>query len=374
MQLQQQLSPPKLSVETFFRSYIQFTVLLQVNMAGDPNILPSTMRAWLWTSAAGGLEKNLQLSQSATRPGQQLQKDQVVVQVISMSLNPADYKVPEMGLIAKLIISTPSSPGIDFCGRIVAAGSAVDEFSMGQLVYGCLGRPVQFGPLAEYLVCPSTAIASLPARVDPDDAATIGVAGQTAYQVLYPPKTAGDRVFINGGSGGCGLYAIQIAKILGWHVTVTCSTRNVTLCQELGADEVIDYTTTDVVQALKDKGLVFGLVIDMIGTQTSLYSECHHFLRPGEPFVEVATASIWSAVSRFLWPGFLGGGKRRLQFVFFSSGRSSLTQLGEWIKEGKVKVVLDSTFEFEDAIKAYEKLRTQRARGKIVVHVAEKPK
>jgi len=343
-------------------------------MAVDSNALPSTMRAWLWTSATGGLEKNLHLSQSAIRPGQQLQKDQVVVQVISMSLNPADYKVPEMGMPAKLVISTPSSPGIDFCGRVVATGPALKEFSPGQLVFGCLGRPMQFGPLAEYLVCPSSAIASLPPGVDPDHAATIGVAGQTAYQVLYPPKTAGDRVFINGGSGGCGLYCIQIAKILGWHVTVTCSTRNISLCQELGADEVIDYTSTDVVQTLKDKGLVFGLVIDMIGTPENLYSECHHFLRPGQPYVQVGVASLWSAVGRFLRPALLGGGKRKLQFVFFSNVKTSLVQLGEWIQEGKIKVVLDSTFEFDDALKAYEKLRTHRARGKIVVHVTEKPK
>jgi NADPH:quinone reductase-like Zn-dependent oxidoreductase len=342
-------------------------------MPGDSDALPSTMRAWLWTSAAGGLEKNLHLSQSAIRPGQQLQKDQVVVQIISMSLNPADYKMPEMGLFAKLVISTPSSPGIDFCGRVVAVGSAVEGFPPGQLVYGCLGRPTQFGPLAEYLVCPSRVVASLPPGVDPDHAATIGVAGQTAYQVIRPPSKAGDRVFINGGSGGCGLYGIQIAKILAWHVTVTCSTRNVALCQELGADEVIDYTATDVVKALKDKGPVFGLVVDMIGMPDNLYRECHHFLRPGQPYLQVGVVSMLSAVGRFLRPALLGGGKRKFQFVFFSNAHSSLVQLGEWIREGKIKVVLDSTFEFEDALKAYEKLRTQRARGKIVVHIAAKP-
>jgi NADPH:quinone reductase-like Zn-dependent oxidoreductase len=340
-------------------------------MSGDSDALPTTMRAWLWTSAAGGLEKNLHLSPSAIRPGQQLQKHQVVVQVISMSLNPADYKVPEMGLLAKLVIGTPSSPGIDFCGRVIAAGSAVEGFPRGQLVYGCLGRPHQFGALAEYLVCPSEVIAPLPPGVDPDHAATIGVAGQTAYQVIQPPLAPGDRVFINGGSGGCGLYSIQIAKILGWHVTVTCSTQNVSLCQELGADEVIDYTAMDVVQALKDKGPVFNLVVDMIGTPENLYRECHHFLRAGQPFVQVGVVSILSAAGQLIRPTLLGGGKRKLQYVFFNNVQSWLVQLGEWIREGKIKVVLDSTFEFEDAVKAYEKLRTQRARGKVVVHVAE---
>ncbi|KAF8865176.1 putative zinc alcohol dehydrogenase [Acephala macrosclerotiorum] len=341
-------------------------------MSGNSNALPSTMRAWLWTTAAGGLEKNLYLSESATRPGQPLQNDQVVVQVISMSLNPADYKVPEMGLAAKLIISTPSSPGIDFCGRVVDVGSAVKDFSSGQLVFGCLGRPMQFGPLAEYLVCPSQSIAPLPKGVDPDIAASIGTAGQTAYQVLKPPATAGDRIFINGGSGGCGMFCIQIAKILGWHVTTSCSTRNVALCQDLGADEVIDYTKVDVIQTLKEMGPVFGRVLDNVGTPESLYRECHHFLRPGHNYVQV-TATILSAARQLLQPGFLGGGKRKLDLVVLSGKQTALIQLGEWVQEGKIKVIIDSTFEFEDALKAYEKLRTHRARGKIVVHVAEKP-
>ncbi|CZR60564.1 related to zinc alcohol dehydrogenase [Phialocephala subalpina] len=341
-------------------------------MSGDSEALPSTMRAWLWTTAAGGLEKNLHLSESAIRPGQQLHEDQVVVQVISMSLNPADYKVPEMGLTAKLIISTPSSPGIDFCGRVVAMGSEVKDFTLGQLVFGCLGRPRQFGPLAEYTVCPSQSIAPLPKGLDPDIAASIGVAGGTAYQVLEPPATAGDRIFINGGSGGVGMFCIQIAKILGWHVTTTCSTRNVVLCHDLGADEVIDYSKVDVVQTLKEMGPVFSRVLENVGTPENLYRECHHFLRPGCTFVQV-TATITSAARQLIQPGFLGGGKRKLDLVVLASKQSSLIQLGDWIQEGKIKVIIDSTFEFEDAIKAYEKLRTHRARGKIVVHVAEKP-
>jgi len=331
------------------------------------------MRAWLWTSATGGLEQNLHLSESAPRPGQHLKNNQVMVQVISMSLNPADYKVPEMGLIAKLIISTPSSPGIDFCGRIVALGSGVKSFSSGQLVFGCLGRPTQFGPLAEYLVCPSNMIAALPAGVDPDDAATIGVAGGTARQVITPPSKPGDRLLINGGSGGVGLYAIQIAKVLGWHVTATCSARNISLCKDVGADDVIDYTAGDIVQALKDNGRVFDGLIDNVGTSPeNLYRECHHFLAPGQPYVQVS-ATFWQVVDRLLRPAFLGGGRRSFQPVVLSTVQASLVQLGEWIKEGKIRVIIDSKFEFEDALTAFERLRTHRARGKIIVHVGKKP-
>jgi NADPH:quinone reductase-like Zn-dependent oxidoreductase len=345
------------------------TILKTFNM---PRNLPATMRAWLWTNATGGLEKNLHLSTSATRPGQVLKSDQVTVQVISMSLNPADYKVPEIPLM-NYIIGTPSSPGIDFCGRIVDVGSAVKGFSVGDLAFGCLGRPMQFGPLAEYMTCSSQVIAPLPDGVDLDHAATIGVAGQTAYHVIEPPSKAGDRIFINGGSGGVGLYCIQTAKLLGWHVTVTCSARNASLCKDLGADEVIDYSAVDIVQALKDKGCVFGLLIDNVGEPESLYWECHHFLRPGGQYKQVNIVSMVSALNRMIWPGFLGGGKRKLELSVLSGKQSSLIQLGKWIQEGKIKAVIDSIFEFEDAVKAYEKLRTHRAKGKIVVHVSKKP-
>ncbi|KAL1983737.1 hypothetical protein VTN96DRAFT_9909 [Rasamsonia emersonii] len=347
-------------------------------MATETASVPPTMKAWLWTDATGGLEKNLYRSDSATRPGQTLHKDQVLVQVISTSLNPADYKVPEMGLVLKLAVSTPASPGLDFCGRVVATGPAVaaeghNGMKPGQLVFGCLNPPLQFGALAEYVVCPSSVLVPLPEGVDPDHAATIGIAGQTSYQVIQPQVSEGDHVFINGGSGGCGIYAIQIAKTLGCHVTVTCSTRNIELCKDLGADEVIDYTATDVVQTLKHKGPVFSLVVDMIGTPDDLYRESHHFLLPGKPFVQVGVASMVTAADRLLRPRLLGGGQRPYQVVLFKNRQDHLRQLGEWIQQGKIRVVLDSTFEFDDAVKAFEKLRTQRARGKIVVHVSPKP-
>ncbi|OXV12114.1 hypothetical protein Egran_00127 [Elaphomyces granulatus] len=334
--------------------------------------LPSAMRAWLWTDTAGGLEKNIRLEEAASPPGQTLRQDQVLIQVISASLNPADYKVPEMGFIIHLAVSTPATPGMDFCGRVIATGSAVQGYEQGQLVYGSLGRPVKFGALAEYVVSSVSQIAPVPSGVHPDHAASIGIAGQTAYQSIQPNVSAGDHIFINAGSGGCGVFAIQIAKILGCHVTVSCSTRNIQFCRDLGADEVIDYTSVDIVQALKEKGQVFNLVVDHIGVPANLYQECHHFLAPRKGFVQVGSNSILTFVDRLLRPSLFGGGKRWYQIFIFRNVKSQLIQLGEWIHEGKIKVPLDSTFEFEDAVQAFKKLKTHRARGKIVIHVAKK--
>jgi len=335
--------------------------------------LPSAMQAWLWTSTSGGLEKNLRLEEAAAPPGQTLREDEVFIQVISASLNPADYKVPELGFIAHLAISTPATPGIDFCGRVIATGSAVQGYEQGQLVYGCLGRPVKFGALAEYVMISVSQVALLPSGVDPDHAASIGVAAQTAYQSIQPFVSAGDHIFINGGSGGCGIFAIQIAKILGCHVTVSCSTRNLQFCRDLGADEVIDYTSVDIAQTLKEKGQVFNLVVDHIGAPANLYQECHHFLAPGKSFVQVGADSILTFVNRLLRPSLLGGGKRWYRILIFKNDKSQLIQIGQWIREGKITVSVDSTFEFEDVVWAFKKLKTQRTRGKIVIHVSEKP-
>ncbi|EAW06613.1 NAD(P)-dependent alcohol dehydrogenase [Aspergillus clavatus NRRL 1] len=334
--------------------------------------LPSTMKAWLYSNASGGLEKHLTFNPEARTPGT-LRQNHVLIQVISASINPADYKVPELGLASKVVITTPATPGMDFCGRVVIIGPDVSDFHPDQLVYGSIGIPSQFGSLGEYLVCAASTIAALPEGVDPDHAATVGVAGQTAYQSLAPYVSAGEKVLINGGSGGVGIFAIQIAKLLGCHVTTTCSTRNVQFCKDLGADEVIDYTQTDVLSTLKSQGHVYSHVVDHIGLPEGLYRECDAFLLPGKVFVQVGAASMLTFARRLVRPSFLGGGKRKYVILLFKNNKADIVRIGEWIQQGKVRVVVDSTYELQDAVKAFEKLRSGRARGKIIIHVGQKP-
>jgi len=329
------------------------------------------MKAWLYSSTTNGLEKNLTLNAS-TRAPPTVSGDNVLVQVLSASLNPADFKVPEMGLaVRKLVIGTPASPGMDFCGKVVAAGSNASQFSPGQLVYGCLSKPAQFGSLGEYLVASASLLAPVPEGVEIDHAAAIGIAGQTAYQSLAGYVSAGDKVFINGGSGGCGIFAIQIAKEMGCHVTTTCSTKNVEFVRGLGADEVIDYSAEDVVARLRADGVVFDHILDHIGYPASLYRESNHFLKPGKAFVQVGASGMATFAERLVVPGFLGGGKRKYVIFFFKNTLKDLVKVGELVQKGAVKIQLDTAFEFEDAVLAFEKLRSGRARGKIIVHVAK---
>lgn len=276
-----------------------------------------------------------------------------------------------MPIVSRVLVSKPASPGMDFAGRVVSTGAEVSGFENGQLVYGTTAIPTQFGSLGEYMVVGKENIAALPEDVELDQASTVGVAAQTAYQSLVPYVSKGDRVFVNGGSGGCGIFAIQFAKVVGCHVTTTCSSRNVQFCKDLGADEVIDYTAEDVVGVLKGQGQVYDHVIDHIGLPENLYNESDSFLRPGKAFVQVGAASISIFANRLVWPSFLGGGKRKYVIFMMKHKQEDIAQIGEWMRQGKVRAVIDSTYEFEDAVKAFEKLRTQRSKGKIIIHVTK---
>ena len=333
---------------------------------------PSTIKAWQYSSTKGGLEKTLSINASSPLP--KPKPNQHLVQVLAMALNPVDYKPAEVPIIRRLLVPNPATPGTDFAGCIVtpATGSSL---KCGQLVFGGSGTtPFAGGALSEFTLTETNSTVAIPDGVNPVHAATICVAGLTAYQSIMPNVKKGDKVFINGGSGGTGVFGIQIAKALGCQVTTTCSTTNVELCKRLGADEVVDYKQQGVVDALKASGKKFDHVIDNVGADLNLYWRCHEYMQPGAVYVMVAgTPSLRFAVDMFkmmLWPGFLGGGKRKLASFFPKPTCEDLEQLGTWMEEEKVKPVIDQVFPFEQAPKAFEKLKTGRAKGKIVIDVA----
>ncbi|KAK3933907.1 chaperonin 10-like protein [Diplogelasinospora grovesii] len=340
----------------------------------------STMKAWQYSSTLGGLEKNLVLKEDVPVPqlSPRLGDSEVLVEIISASINPADYKVPELGLVARAMIRTPATPGMDFCGRVVKTGRTVDSFAIGEKVFGRI-EGTQHGTLGQYIVAPATCCATLPDGVDPDHAAAIGTAGLTTYHCLATANLKpGDKVFINGGSGGTGTFGIQLAKrVFGCHVTVSCSGAKADLCTELGADSIIDYTAVESVsQQLKEAGQVYALVIDNVGSPADLYKAADDFLVPEGKFLQVggdmSLGAMKSLSSRMLLPSFLGGGKRKFEFVVVKQTKQEdLVSLGQLMAEGKIKAVIDEVFEFGEVPKAFEKLKKGRSAGKIVVHVAK---
>lgn len=333
------------------------------------------MKAWQYNSTSGGVEKNLRLNDDVQQPVPG--DNEVLVEVHAMALNPADHKLTE-GLLPLRLIGSNLIPGADFCGRIANVGKQVDEFQTGDWVFGAKAGALKDGTLAQYVAVSREMLAKLPEGVKVEDAAGVGIVGLTERQAIAPHVKSGDRVFINGGSGGTGVYGIQIAKALGCHVTTTCSTPNVELCKSLGADEVIDYKKEDVTKTLSSKGQIYQLVVDNIGTPANLYKASPAFLLPSGKFVQVGMTiglgSIAQVGRNMLLPGFLGGGKNSYQLIIPKVLKSDFEQLGLWMAEGKVKGVVDSLWEWEDAPKAFEKLKSGRARGKVVIRVSqEKP-
>lgn len=346
--------------------------------------IPKTMRAWQFTSGTSPIEDNFWLNVNAPLPdgSESLQADQVLVEVHVTSLNPVDYKFAEVPVLGPLIVGNPSTPCMDYAGRVAAVGpnsnkETTADLRPGQLVFGRLDFPCKFGTLAEYAVVPRRGCVAVPPGVSLEDAACASSVAFTAYWSIVP-KIKGhcsERVFLNGGSGGCGTYGIQIAKLMGCHVTTTCSTRNVQLCRELGADKVLDYTKLDVVSELQ-KADPFHLVVDNVGIPTNLYWHTPSFTVADAPYVQVGALAVslqfmlGNAFKRH-WPGLLGGGKRPWEFLQIKSNVADYVEICKWMQSKELRAVVDEVFEMggEGPIKAFEKLKTGRARGKVLVRV-----
>lgn len=335
----------------------------------------STMKAWQYSNLDGKLEDALQLNNAVPIPDRNsLTKGQLLVQVISASLNPVDYKYPETAIIGRLTIPRPATPGIDFCGRVIAKHTSNAAFEEGQLVFGGFpGSVIHKGTLAEYVVIPGGCCAALPEGVDPDDAAAVGTAATTAYQSLMPESLSpGSKIFVNGGSGGVGTWTIQLARALGAEVVTSCSTSNVELCRQLGAHEVIDYRTVDLIANLTERGQVFDLVIDNVGGNNELYNIRNSILKPGSTFVQVGIAmslqNILAMFKKQLWP--VSAGNSKFYFVNMKNSTEFFDRVGGWMKDGTVKAVIDTKYPLEDVPKAYKQLREGHTKGKIIVRIS----
>lgn len=329
------------------------------------------MKAAAYESNVGGIHKHIKATNSWPLPknAKKLPKDHTLVRVSYASLNPVDYKVPELPLVGRLVFPK-GIPGLDFAGTVVE--STLPHLKPGEPVFGSLAPP-NFSTLGEYVVATKEGTVPIPDGVQPKDAATLGIAGLTAYQTIVPFIKSGNKVFINGGSGGVGTFQIQIAKILGCHVTVTCSGANVELCKSLGADEVIDYRTQDVVQTLIRKGQQYDLIVDNVFNGAEIYWSSHKYLKPEGRYVTIAGGAEFSVIknmlSIFLWPSVLGGGQRKFQFVTCAANAVQYAELAKWLSEGKMKTVIEREYKLEEAGEAYERLKSGRTRGKLVVKV-----
>ncbi|GJC80395.1 zinc-type alcohol dehydrogenase-like protein C16A3.02c [Colletotrichum liriopes] len=321
------------------------------------------MRALQWRSVAGGIEENLKVNNRTDLPkgAHSLPKGQTFVKVAYVSLNHLDYKVAEMPL-GSMLFKKPATPGLDFSGTVI--DTTLANLKPGQRVFGRTESPA-CGTLAEFVVVGMTGIAPVPAGVSLKDASCVGICGVTALQSLVPFLKQGSSILINGGSGGVGVFAIQIAKLLGCtKITAVCSGQNADLCRRLGADDTIDYRSEDPPTVLERNGHHYDHILDIVFADPSLYWCCHHYLKPGGTYVAVGLPltikTLRTLLAIHLLPRFLGGGQRAFRFHSVTANPEHFTEVARWIAEGSVKPVVEEELDFEDAGKAYGRLKSQR--------------
>jgi NADPH:quinone reductase-like Zn-dependent oxidoreductase len=253
---------------------------------------------------------------------------------------------------------------------VEAIGPNVTDFKPGEEVFGtCTGA------FAEYAISTSafgikSALVKKPENVSFEQAASAPVAALTALQGLRDRGRirAGQKVLINGASGGVGTFAVQIAKLLGAHVTGVCSTRNVDLVRSIGADTVIDYTQND----FSKSGKRYDLLLDCVGSPS--LSACRRVLNPKGILVLVgapdhARAIIARTVGALLWSRF---GTKKMVFFIARMNKQDLTTIGEFMAAGKVAPVIDKCYRLSQASEAFRYMEEGHARGKVVITLESK--
>jgi len=299
--------------------------------------------------------------------------DQILVKVHAASVNPLDWHFIEgTPMIMRALgvgLRKPKDTrlGVDFAGTVETVGKNVTQFKAGDEVFG--GRD---GAFAEY-VCPRAdrAVTLKPANISFEQAASINIAGITALQAVRDKGKVqpGQKVLINGASGGVGTFAVQIAKSFGADVTGVCSTRNLDMVRSLGADHVIDYTKEDFTKS----GQHYDAILDNVPNHS--LSECRGVLTPEGKYVMIGGGgpndNRWigpfgrliqtMVVSPFV--------SQKMGMMMAELKKSDLTILGDMMQSGKVKPVIDRTYKLSELPEAIRYLEEGHARGKVVITV-----
>jgi len=300
-----------------------------------------------------------------------LNDNQVLVRVRAASVNPLDLTIKGPLLLRPLFgLRKPKETrlGVDYAGVVEAVGKNVTQFKAGDEVFG--GRN---GALADYVcVLADRAVVLKPANITFEQAAAVPVAAITALQGLRDKGRirAGQKVLINGASGGVGTFAVQIAKSFGTEVTGVCSTRNVDLVRSIGADHVIDYTKEDFTKGNQR----YDLIYDLVGNHS--FSERRRILNPNGICVMAGLGGAgWHEgfASRLLGElnGYLRSRFTRQKFIAYIAqfNKADMSILADLMRSGKVTPVIDRTFKFSETADALRYLETGHARGKVVVAV-----
>lgn len=297
------------------------------------------------------------------------QKGEILVKVETASVNPVDWKVQSGALKPFLPPKFPYVPGTDIAGEVVAVGSGVETFKEGDKVLSWLDLKAG-GSLAQFAIAPLKSTVKKPQEIPAVDACCLPVSGLTALQAIRDyagvnlDGQSRANLLVTGASGGVGLYAVQIAKLCGAHVTATCGARNIELVRSLGADEVLDYKTPEGAMLKSPSGRAYDAVIHC--TSGISWSTFSPNLKPVSKVVDL-TPNIKSLATTAIKKLTLC--QQELVPYWVSGKAEDLELLAEFAKCGKLKTIIDSEYPFSRAEEAWVRSIEGHSTGKVVVIV-----
>ncbi len=290
--------------------------------------------------------------------------NEVLIKVRAASVNPLDLfsmrGAPLLRLIPGLRAPKDQRLGVDVAGQVETAGRNVAQFKPGDEVFG-----VCHGAFAEYACATEDKLALKPAKISFEEAAAVPVAAITVLQGLRDKGhiQQGQKVLVDGASGGVGTFAVQIAKSFGAEVTAACSTRNVDTAGSIGADHVIDYTRQDFTQSGQRYDLILGANV-----HHSIF-DYRRALSPGGIYVVVGGDLARVFQTMLLAPLLSRMGNKKTRFFIAKINQKDLVLLKGLLETGKVVPVIDKRYPLSDAAEALRYLEQRHARGKVVLTV-----
>ncbi len=315
------------------------------------------MKAWV-SDRYGGPEVMQLLDVPKPVPG----PGAVLVKVLAASANPADWHVlrgKPLFARVQLGLFKPKHTilGGDVAGTVEAIGPGITGYAVGDAVFGNT-LDHDFGCFAEYVVVPVAVLAHKPATVSFEDAAAIPMAAVTALEGFrhHGQVRPGQRVLVNGASGGVGHFAVQLAKAWGAHVTGVTSTRNLDFVRSLGADAVIDYTTRDFTRSGP-----WDRILDAVGNRS--VSDLRRSLAP----TGACAVMGFSSMGKLLGVALRGG--KRIRQINAKSSAANLAELGAMAEAGKLRPAIERRYGFAEVPEAIRALETLRVRGKLVANL-----
>lgn len=294
-------------------------------------------------------------------PAPALGKNQVLIKIKAVSINPVDWKVRNGELRFLTRYKFPRILGSDFAGVVETSNDP--EYKPGTEVWG-MSSSIKGGAHAEKIVIDSNKIGRMPANLGFEEAAALPLVGLTVYQSLQflGLLKPDNRILINGASGGVGHIAVQMAKSFGAHVTAVCSGRNADFVRLLGADKVIDYTR----ESIEGSGN-YHLIFDTVANLS--FGKLKPFLKRKGVFV--STLPMPGLVLRSIFSRSTPG--KKLKFISVKSTHQDLESLRFMCEKGQLKPYIDRTYSFEEIRDAYAHSEEGRTRGKVVVNMEKTP-